>query len=140
MDTITTREQQLEQALFRGAALTLQNPDYAREVRAVTEALLRADLNPKDLTVAALEIQDKKTSAVVLAREPGVAAGCAEFAFLAENHGISVAVEKADGGVAFASMLTATLSCDHRVVDGALGAELLAAIKALIETPVTMLV
>jgi pyruvate dehydrogenase E2 component (dihydrolipoamide acetyltransferase) len=50
------------------------------------------------------------------------------------------AVEKADGGLAFASMLTATLSCDHRVVDGALGAELLAAIRALIETPVTMLV
>jgi pyruvate dehydrogenase E2 component (dihydrolipoamide acetyltransferase) len=49
------------------------------------------------------------------------------------------AVEKADG-VAFAGMLTATLSCDHRVVDGALGAELLAAIKAFIETPVTMLV
>ena len=50
------------------------------------------------------------------------------------------AVERSDGGVAFASMLTATLSCDHRAVDGALGAELLAAIKALIETPVTMLV
>jgi pyruvate dehydrogenase E2 component (dihydrolipoyllysine-residue acetyltransferase) len=50
------------------------------------------------------------------------------------------AVEQADGGVAFATMLTATLSCDHRVVDGALGAELLAAVKALIETPVTMLV
>jgi pyruvate dehydrogenase E2 component (dihydrolipoamide acetyltransferase) len=50
------------------------------------------------------------------------------------------AIEKADGSVAFASMLTATLSCDHRVVDGALGAELLAAIKALLETPVTMLV
>ena len=50
------------------------------------------------------------------------------------------AIEKPDGGVAFASMLTATLSCDHRAVDGALGAELLAAVKALIETPVTMLV
>ena len=50
------------------------------------------------------------------------------------------AVETADGGVAFVSMLTATLSCDHRVVDGALGAELLAAVKALIEAPVTMLV
>jgi pyruvate dehydrogenase E2 component (dihydrolipoamide acetyltransferase) len=49
-------------------------------------------------------------------------------------------IEKDDGGVAFASVLTATLSCDHRVVDGALGAELLAAIKALIEAPVTMLV
>jgi pyruvate dehydrogenase E2 component (dihydrolipoamide acetyltransferase) len=50
------------------------------------------------------------------------------------------AVERADGGVAFASMLAATLSCDHRVVDGALGAELLAAIKSLLEAPVTMLV
>jgi pyruvate dehydrogenase E2 component (dihydrolipoamide acetyltransferase) len=50
------------------------------------------------------------------------------------------AIETPEGGVAFASMLTATLSCDHRAVDGALGAELLAAIRALIETPVTMLV
>jgi pyruvate dehydrogenase E2 component (dihydrolipoamide acetyltransferase) len=50
------------------------------------------------------------------------------------------AVETADGGVAFASMMTVTLSCDHRVVDGALGAELLAAFKGLVETPVTMLV
>jgi pyruvate dehydrogenase E2 component (dihydrolipoamide acetyltransferase) len=50
------------------------------------------------------------------------------------------AVEKSDGGVAFVSMLTVTLSCDHRVVDGALGAELLAAIRALIETPISMLV
>jgi pyruvate dehydrogenase E2 component (dihydrolipoyllysine-residue acetyltransferase) len=50
------------------------------------------------------------------------------------------AIEKADGSTGFASMLTATLSCDHRVVDGALGAELLAAVAALIETPVAMLV
>jgi pyruvate dehydrogenase E2 component (dihydrolipoamide acetyltransferase) len=50
------------------------------------------------------------------------------------------AIERPDGGVAFASMLTATLSCDHRVVDGALGAELLAAVKGLIETPAMILV
>jgi len=50
------------------------------------------------------------------------------------------AIEKDDGGVAFASLLSVTLSCDHRVVDGALGAELLAACKSLIETPVSMLV
>jgi pyruvate dehydrogenase E2 component (dihydrolipoyllysine-residue acetyltransferase) len=50
------------------------------------------------------------------------------------------AVEKADGGVAFASMISITLSCDHRVLDGALGAELLAAIKTLIEQPVSLLV
>jgi len=36
--------------------------------------------------------------------------------------------------------MSCTLSCDHRVVDGALGAELLAAFKALIEDPVRMLV
>jgi pyruvate dehydrogenase E2 component (dihydrolipoamide acetyltransferase) len=50
------------------------------------------------------------------------------------------AVEKEDGGVAFASVMTVTLSCDHRVVDGALGAELLAAFRGFIENPVTALV
>ncbi len=50
------------------------------------------------------------------------------------------AVEKDDGSVAFASFLTATLSCDHRVLDGATGAKVLATIKGLLESPVTMLV
>jgi pyruvate dehydrogenase E2 component (dihydrolipoyllysine-residue acetyltransferase) len=50
------------------------------------------------------------------------------------------AVESADGGVAFASVMSVTLSCDHRVVDGALGAELLASFKHLVEQPITMLV
>jgi pyruvate dehydrogenase E2 component (dihydrolipoamide acetyltransferase) len=45
-----------------------------------------------------------------------------------------------DGSVKFESQMTVTLSCDHRVVDGAVGAELLAAFKALIESPVRMLV
>jgi pyruvate dehydrogenase E2 component (dihydrolipoamide acetyltransferase) len=49
-------------------------------------------------------------------------------------------VEAADGSVKFVSQMTVTLSCDHRVVDGALGAELLAAFKRLIEMPVTFLV
>jgi pyruvate dehydrogenase E2 component (dihydrolipoamide acetyltransferase) len=50
------------------------------------------------------------------------------------------AVEKPDVGVAFASFLAVTLSCDHRVLDGAVGAELLAAFKDFVEMPVTMLV
>jgi pyruvate dehydrogenase E2 component (dihydrolipoamide acetyltransferase) len=49
-------------------------------------------------------------------------------------------VETLDGGVKFVSQMTVTLSCDHRVVDGALGAELLAAFKALVESPVTFLI
>ena len=39
-----------------------------------------------------------------------------------------------------ATVMSVTLSVDHRVIDGALGAELLAAFKAHIEDPVTMLV
>lgn len=42
--------------------------------------------------------------------------------------------------VKIATMMSATLSVDHRVIDGALGAELLGAFKAYIEDPVTMLV
>jgi pyruvate dehydrogenase E2 component (dihydrolipoamide acetyltransferase) len=38
------------------------------------------------------------------------------------------------------TVMSVTLSCDHRVVDGALGAELLGAFKGYIEDPVTMLV
>lgn len=38
------------------------------------------------------------------------------------------------------TVMSVTLSCDHRVVDGALGAELLNAFKGYIEDPVTMLV
>ncbi len=37
------------------------------------------------------------------------------------------------------NMMTVTLSCDHRVVDGALGAQLLSAFRGFIEEPVTML-
>ncbi len=42
--------------------------------------------------------------------------------------------------VRVATIMSCTLSCDHRVVDGALGAELLSAFKTFIEDPVTMLV
>jgi pyruvate dehydrogenase E2 component (dihydrolipoamide acetyltransferase) len=38
-----------------------------------------------------------------------------------------------------AKMLTVTLSCDHRVVDGAVGAQFLQTLKALLETPMKML-
>ena len=46
-----------------------------------------------------------------------------------------------DGGNGFesATMLSATLSCDHRVVDGAMGAQWLQAFKRFMEQPLTML-
>ena len=44
-----------------------------------------------------------------------------------------------DGALASATMMTVTLSIDHRVVDGAIGAELLAAFKGYVEDPLAML-
>jgi len=44
------------------------------------------------------------------------------------------------GQPAVATMMSVTLSTDHRAVDGALGAELLAAFRQLIEQPIGMLV
>jgi pyruvate dehydrogenase E2 component (dihydrolipoamide acetyltransferase) len=44
-----------------------------------------------------------------------------------------------NGKPAVATIMTVTLSADHRAVDGALGAELLAAFKSYIENPVGML-
>lgn len=44
-----------------------------------------------------------------------------------------------DGQLAVATVMTVTLTCDHRVVDGATGARFLQAFKPLIEDPVAML-
>jgi pyruvate dehydrogenase E2 component (dihydrolipoamide acetyltransferase) len=44
-----------------------------------------------------------------------------------------------DGALAVATVMSVTLSVDHRAVDGAVGARFLAAFKALIENPLTML-
>ena len=44
-----------------------------------------------------------------------------------------------DGALAIATMMSCTLSGDHRVIDGAIGARFLAAFKGLVEDPLTML-
>ncbi|XP_006366183.1 dihydrolipoyllysine-residue acetyltransferase component 2 of pyruvate dehydrogenase complex, mitochondrial-like isoform X1 [Solanum tuberosum] len=44
-----------------------------------------------------------------------------------------------EGQYKFASMMSVTLSCDHRVIDGAIGAEWLKAFKGYIESPESML-
>jgi len=45
-----------------------------------------------------------------------------------------------DNALAIATMMSCTLSVDHRVVDGAIGAEFLAAFKKLVEDPLSMLI
>lgn len=58
---------------------------------------------------------------------------------LAVGAGIERAVVK-DGAVVVETVMTATLSCDHRVVDGALGAQFMSKFRALVEDPLALLV
>jgi pyruvate dehydrogenase E2 component (dihydrolipoamide acetyltransferase) len=44
-----------------------------------------------------------------------------------------------NGALAIATVMSCTLSCDHRAVDGAVGAQFLAAFRKLVEDPLTML-
>ncbi|MEH6521408.1 pyruvate dehydrogenase complex dihydrolipoamide acetyltransferase [Sulfitobacter sp.] len=60
-------------------------------------------------------------------------------AILAVGAGTKKPVVGADGELAVATVMSVTLSVDHRVIDGALGAELLNAIKENLEAPMTML-
>mgnify|MGYP001356418381 CR=1 FL=1 len=71
----------------------------------------------------------KEFSAVINPPQSGIlAVGAGEQRPIVDN-----------GALAIATVMTCTLSCDHRVIDGAIGAEWLAAFKGLIEGPLTML-
>jgi nicotinate-nucleotide pyrophosphorylase (carboxylating) len=92
-----TRGERTEQALFRGGGLTLENLAYSRALRTFINVLVKADLSPEDLTVRALGMKDRPALAAIVARQGGVAAGLAEFAFLLRRHGVTVRFEKQDG-------------------------------------------
>ncbi len=92
-----TREQRLEQALFRGVSLTLENADYLATVRTLTDMLLRTDLTLDDLTVDALRLDVEPARAIIIARESGVAAGLAELRWMLGVHGVKVTAKKNDG-------------------------------------------
>ncbi|NOR32606.1 MAG: pyruvate dehydrogenase complex dihydrolipoamide acetyltransferase [Sulfitobacter sp.] len=60
-------------------------------------------------------------------------------AILAVGAGVKKPVVGKDGELAVATVMSVTLSVDHRVIDGALGAQLLTAIKDNLENPMVML-
>ncbi len=63
-----------------------------------------------------------------------------QASILAVGAGAKKPVVNADGELAVATVMSVTLSVDHRVIDGALGATFLAAIKGYLEEPLSMLV
>ncbi len=58
---------------------------------------------------------------------------------LAVGAGQKMPVVNAEGALDIATVMSVTLSVDHRVIDGALGAQFLAAIKHNLENPISML-
>ncbi|WP_045390316.1 pyruvate dehydrogenase complex dihydrolipoamide acetyltransferase [Falsirhodobacter sp. alg1] len=62
-----------------------------------------------------------------------------QSAILAVGAGLKKPVVGKDGELTVATVMSMTLSVDHRVIDGALGAELMAAIVDNLENPMTML-
>ncbi|HWG57752.1 MAG TPA: carboxylating nicotinate-nucleotide diphosphorylase [Candidatus Acidoferrales bacterium] len=92
-----SRGQRLERALFRGAALSIENPAYVRAVRTFIQELLLADLSPRDLTVDALRLGGTRASARIIARETGIVAGLQECALLMRENQVNVEYAKQDG-------------------------------------------
>jgi nicotinate-nucleotide pyrophosphorylase (carboxylating) len=92
-----TREQHVRAALYRGDSLTLANPLYLRAVRALTEELLREDVEFADLTVEALNLGRRRCAVEIRAKESGVAAGVDEVVWFYQWHGQTAAKGTPDG-------------------------------------------
>jgi pyruvate dehydrogenase E2 component (dihydrolipoamide acetyltransferase) len=109
----------------------------AAEMRALAERARSRHLKPQEYQGGASAISNLGMYGV---REFAAIINPPQATILAVGAARRQAVEQADGGVGFASVMTVTLSCDHRVVDGALGAQLLSAFRGYVEQPVTALV
>ena len=98
--------------------------------RAQDGKLLPEEYQGGGFTISNLGMYDVKEFAAII-NPP-------QSAILAVSTGKQQSVVK-NGALAIASMMNCTLSADHRVVDGAVGAEFMAAFKKLIEEPLTMM-
>jgi pyruvate dehydrogenase E2 component (dihydrolipoamide acetyltransferase) len=63
-----------------------------------------------------------------------------DSAILAVGKGAQTPVVDANGNVVVKTVMKLTLSCDHRVIDGAVGANFLKTLKGYLENPIGMLV
>lgn len=77
--------------------MTLESAPYRRALRALMDALLAADREPADLTVKALGISSRHSSAAIVTRQAGIAAGLQEIDSLLESSGLAVSFDKQDG-------------------------------------------
>ena len=109
--------------------------EISREMKALAERARAGKLRPEEYTGGGFTISNlgmygiKSFSAII--NPP-------QSCILAVGAGEQRPVVR-KGALAIATVMTCTLSVDHRSVDGAVGAEFLAAFKPMIEDPTTML-
>jgi pyruvate dehydrogenase E2 component (dihydrolipoamide acetyltransferase) len=118
------------------AAETKGLAEIARESKDLAERARTRKLTPEEyqggtFTVSNLGMFGIKSFASIINEPQG--------AILSVGAGEKRPVVRNDQ-LAIATVMSVTLTCDHRVVDGAIGARFLAAFTAMIEEPVTMIV
>lgn len=97
MAPYSPRQGRLRRAFFRGDGLHLQDPGYLSFARTLLGQLLDSDVGSGDQTVSALQLADGHARAKILAKEPGVIAGVAEFTWLLNRGDVEVMARKQDG-------------------------------------------
>ena len=105
------------------------------EMRDLAERARNGKLSPEEFQGGTFSISNLGMYGV---KEFSAVINPPQGAILAVGAGEKRAVVK-DNELAIATIMTCTLSVDHRVVDGAVGAEFLSAFKKLVEDPLTML-
>jgi len=118
------------------AAETKGIAQIAKETKDLAERARTKKLKPEEFqggtfTVSNLGMFGIKSFASIINEPQG--------AILSVGAGEKRAVVKGDA-LAIATVMTVTLTCDHRVVDGAIGARFLQVFKAMVEDPIVMLV
>ena len=107
----------------------------SNEMKALAEKARAGKLVPEDYQGGTFSLSNLGMYGI---REFAAVINPPQGAILAVGAGEQRPVVKG-GALAIATVMSATLSCDHRVVDGVVGAEWLAAFKKIVEDPLTML-
>jgi pyruvate dehydrogenase E2 component (dihydrolipoamide acetyltransferase) len=108
----------------------------SREMKELAERAQARSLKPAEYSGGAITISNLGMHGV---REFAAIVNPPQAAILAVGAAERRPLEGPDGSVHFGSVMSLTLSCDHRVIDGVLGARLLGAIRTLLESPLLLL-
>ena len=109
--------------------------EISNEVRSLAERAKQKKLKPQDYEGGSFSISNLGMFGI---RDFTAVINPPQSAILAVGAGEERAIAK-DGKIITATIMTLTMSCDHRVIDGATGARFLQTLKTFVEEPASML-